>query len=544
MALHELQSVLSGEGYRLCDSRDISRRTQFANFEPIFRSGIDYILQALLSGGIVFTDKSGVTEIKESYMKETYSSWDAWLRLTFVHWLTVGWSACVTERNAIQWMRRVGKLKNKQKQITYSSSSSSQEEDDNVAENMNVRVLEIDSVDVWVKKDIFGEVTMRFFDRATVKQLSGVASEWKDTELTNVYVSIVNPPSLDSRGNIQFNSIFNRIIEAWEIHNQNVLCHKQSSVIMTNPPILLENVPVKSDVDDAHAAGLTLGLLGNGKGCIGESSTAVRPINRTFRERAERDFFQDDEEQDYTPGVITTSASSETQVVELGPEKVLTKQNMPVAAPHLIEWSHKYMYIVFNSLGLPLGVQLNINPYLDKGAAVGKSTGGRENVSSDTTANEIYSQTIRDWKRRITNHAQNIVNEMTRTLRYDLADALIGDIEETTKTQKKNKKRSRSSEKTPKLDRDQLSDEYTILWSIPCIPSDHVATELYRMGIMRYDAFKSIKCSRWDINPNALESKCKLTLQEMNGINISEEKEQTASELGTKLAAFKGKKKS
>ena len=106
---------------------------------------------------------------------------------------------------------------------------------------------------------------------------------------------------------------------------------------------------------------------------------------------------------------------------------------------------------------------------------------------------------------------------------------------------KKKKKRSRSSEKPQKLDRDQLSNEYTILFNIPCIPEDGKSTQLFRMGVMKYGAYKQIQSARWGINPNALESECLLTLQEING--IAEPKEETASEVGAKLQSFSSKKK-
>jgi hypothetical protein len=182
---------------------------------------------------------------------------------------------------------------------------------------------------------------------------------------------------------------------------------------------------------------------------------------------------------------------------------------------------------VYEEFGVPPGVQQQLNPFEGKasqqdGGGLGGEGGQGQRVVGDLTpAAKALNITIQNERKMIMNYANECLDLWTATARVHCAE--------------------RSKQITPKHKKAHNPDNWKMKYIISGVQHISVYNDLYKNGIIKYDAFVRAYHRTYDIEYYEFEEETQLTLKEQNGVEPQPPEED--DDEGEGGAAKKKKKK-
>jgi hypothetical protein len=560
-------ACLRQEGYVLIPRVSIFDRLQFARHQPIVYSIIRSMYNQFLSGGVRLIQKASDAILDDPFAKDIARGIEDWMWEALVQILMLGICVCsvfeghtrTIEEYQIEQLKKAHKkgkgdedeedevrevLIRKAQGKDYKSKTAkkrkrSEEEDtesegegDEDADRSNPeeekanyyisRVMNIEELDVYVHMDIYNKTDYKFIYK---NYAEGAIVE---LEILDLYVLEYEKPTVLMQ-QVQLNSLYNRIIQDYQLKEHNLLCHAQGTILSSNPMILLQDNPQKKDQDIAAADSIRdvfnthVNTLVNASGSGGDPSKvqatkAVHPGYGYELMQAEQRLMESRvEERISRPQVILTpSIGAETQIGYLPYNRILAKQNLPIPVPYFLECSQMFQSQIYTALCIPMGIQNDINPTSKSKSSQSMGKGGtigQDGTSTKSTSYELYNNTLRFIRNFLVREIQVILDLKTEASRTQMAQK----ISDTWNAKKRNR------DSTPvQFDPGNLK----ISVEIPGLVNSEDVWALYKIDKLEESAFDGHFINN-GFHARDLKEKAGLDVKEMNG--ISEAKEDTAS---------------
>lgn len=563
LSIMSFSACLKQEGYVLIPRDSIFDRLQFARHQPIVYSIIRSMYNQFLSGGVRLIQTVSDVELDDPFVRDIARGVEDWMWEALVQILMLGVCVCsvfeghtrTIEEYQIEQLQKARKKKGaneqeidevlevlirkaqdnngyqppkkKQKRGVDDEEGEEEEEDtlgpeQDKANYYISRVMNIEELDVYVHMDIYNKTDYKFI----YKNYQG--SALVELEILDLYVLEYEKPTVLDR-QVQLNSVYNRIIQDYQLKEHNLLCHAQGSILSSNPMILLQDNPVKKDQDIAaadsirdvfntHVSSLisASSSSSSGGGDPGKvvSTKAVHPGYGYEVMQAEQHMMEVRIEERVTrPQVILTpSVGAETQLGYLPYNRILAKQNMPIPVPYFNECNQMFQSQIYTALCVPFGIQTDINPSstVSSSQSMGKSGSiGQDGTSNKSTSYELYNNTLRFIRNFLVREIQVILDLKTEASRTQMAKK----ISDTWNAKKSNR------DKTPvQFDPGNLK----ISIEVPGLRSSDDVWALYKIDKLEESAFDGHFINN-GFHARDLKPKAGLNVKEMNGIKINEE---------------------
>ena len=517
------QQQLSQQGYCLWDRQYLLNNLNCCRQTPMLYQAIRYRLNDLLSGGILFTGASGTKEIPEAV--ELYSNWKAWIESVIMQCFSLGWSMSITEYDQIQQTPRANR----------SIAATPQ--------SMRLYTLDIEEFDIYFRKQSLGPMDWRIF-RGKSGRFAYESSDY--VEILNVYINVFAMPYFNGNGELLCCSVVDRIWKDAQLQRHMELCHRQSTTLMTNPTILLEDIPQKLDANMPSA----LDLDYHSNSTMGDKLTMNNLSNPNVITRATNLQWQDDERRwrmtqdklritdaggslhdaNYDSRIVNQGPAVETQIGDLPENKKISQQVQAEATPYYMDLLWHWNDLILTQMEVPLSTRLNMNPVHGMKAEIGKQLYGAGTDESNTTANDMWIAAQQSLKKSVLDYGQRILDDMTAGARSKLPVISV---------------RNTVTKSTVK-DSVLTAENTRVLITLPGTPRDDKVTELMRNGYIKSEYYKQVESHQNNIPLDAFitgEPKLSDYLKQINGIKDESDDVSKAGKTLSK-AATKAKAKS
>ena len=399
------------------------------------------------------------------------------------------------------------------------------------------KVMNVESMRIFFRVNLYNKREYRF-----MKYMPHLTQQDDsiETEILGIYVIEFDPPTLDSNNDVQLNTVYDRLYPYMSLYGHNILCHKQSSMLMSNPPMTLQENAKKTDPDSPavvstldlaiSASSSSSSCLSNGRAMLTDQSVAktFHPAAWYEQERQLAQMHLYSETTRHQLASLTSSSSSsaqdepsltvetatlsaETKVNYLPENYALAKQNMAAAVPYMMEWKQTLEQVVYLVLGIPPGVQFNLNPAMDDSSStIGKAftkSKSSSQQSGASTAYDSYLSTIRVLRHKIKYEAQYVLDQRSERFRQGFANRVAQ------KWQKNRKKKHPYATYLP-----VSPDLFKLTVELPGLPSWERTTELYRMGAIKYEEYIRVAKLYDDFRDQGFEEKPVLDRKQINGV--------------------------
>lgn len=593
------------KGYKLIDKVEISRRLQFERSEPILHSVFKQIHDKIVSGGVQLTTFEGDQEIISPLGKRICQGVHTWLLDALIQSQMLGWCVSTVNQDLVytaqtdsdeeedddeqededsdshkkkryrsktprthpsvipmgntnELVYRPHRHRRRHHHDDVDSSEDDEDDEEEDEEQQEIdkyqlnesylvsRIIDLERVDTYIYMHWDGQMDWKFIIKS---HPDGV-----EHELTGLRVFVLEkptlypylPPSSHSSyipvDSVQLNSLYNRIQPAYNLHQHNLRCHAQSSILMTNPQVVAQDIPQKENPDASAASSISYDHMGITPNVITNDIDKRTPGIHPAYYYEQQQLAERNSGAALPEVILSPTMGTGTQMVYLPDNKALVKQNIAASAPYILEFQASFQQLIYLSLNIPLGVQYNINPDAQRnnpGIGQSYSGGGTKDANQvHSTAYELYQNTIRSIRTSLLEEAQAILDEKTQLMRHRLTSRISASWIQKQKRHKKKKSDEREPNDPIVYDPSHLR----LMIELPGLPDDSVVTELYRLGVLKPEAFNRHKQKKDGFSERDLFPTAQLTLKEINGIQTEVPQSSSSSASKKKPKKKKAKK--
>jgi hypothetical protein len=336
-------------------------------------------------------------------------------------------------------------------------------------------VIDPTLVDIYVRQTATSDMEWRVCHR----QRDRAATTLMPRLIEYCRVFCVKPPvwsvNFDGNINISINSTITRLIPEFTLIEQNRIEHIESIQRMCNPQLITQQIPDRIDPNDPK----TVSMHANHNVDDGEQFIEGHGIQ--VCEPATK----------YDGTIVQPVAGlTNEHYIKLGKNEQLATMTSVAPVPYYNETIERFHRECWSAMGVPMGIQLNLDPHQKQEPGVGKSTGGSQSSQGHSTAYHIWIDNQRELRLTKSNQAKVMMADFP-SLHYRNIYGI--DI--------------------PK----RLSNN-PIELRIPGIPQYEDVSKLYKEGVLKYSSFIRHAGRECNLNKNDFEAFPKLSLKEVNGI--------------------------
>lgn len=509
-------ACLMQEGYSLIEKDDLVNRLQFARHQPVVYSIIRSMYHQFLSGNIRLVQKSTDTALDTPFALDISKGIEEWFWESLLHILMLGISICSVFEGRVRTIEQYQQSfaphqENKRKRSDEEEEGEGGEDQEKPNYYIS-RVMNIEELDVYVITNIYNKNDYKCIYHQVVN------GQVIEVEVLDLCILEYEKPTIRD-GMVQLNSLYNRIYPDYCLQQHNLMCHAQSTILSSNPMLLLQDNPQKKDPDMAAADSVkdifntNVSLItqqSNNNSALAETKAVHTGYGYELMQAKRELMHKRAEERKAQPRVILTpSVGAETQIGYLPYNRVLAKQNMPIPVPYLIECDGLFQSRIYTALCIPMGIQFDINPTSNnKAQAMGKlNTAGQDGTSSKSTSYELYNNTLRYIRSFLLREIQSILDMKTEKMRTKMSRTISDTYENW-------------YGESVQFDPGNLQ----IVIEMPGLRKDEDVWSLYKIGKLEEDAFDSHFINN-GFHERDLKEKAELDVKEMNGVVDPPEKE-------------------
>lgn len=480
----------------------------------------------LLSADPFFAYKDQDEPIKE--MSKWVPTWKDWFRVSSFHDWIIGFhivrGASDGLKDDAEWESQHAKVHevnagfDNSQTLTVNSNEpnttmteSSLEPEDDAETDYGLRLLDPQLLDIFVRKTATTDCQWRIFERND--SMSGML---RRRELKYCHVLVMSEPVFRNgyHSHVELNSKISGLFEEWSVFEFMKRRHLVSTIRMTAPQLITQEKLDKIDPDKILIAGLNPTIR------VDQSSVIVGDNQQLASDERSLDAMR--RQQDSQSVVNSDWSSVEQMFVRLHDKEELAAMHPTQAVPYLNEFADRFERSCYECLGVPVGVQLNLNPYMRKQPGVSSSSGMAETAQTYSTANQIYIDAQRHHRSLKCTQAAYLLDyfslrEKERTM------LLLQDKVSVSRWVRKHQGR-KAKRAYSKIEAQRVMSKVVIELRVPGTPQDDKVLSLYREGFLTYETTKQYQSMNWNIPLSGFHTKPDIALPDLLGIPPPEKK--------------------